>query len=286
MFCVRRSVIAHIRFTDSSTLGTLQEPKVAKPPDAMQLFETVGQSKDRIVEELRRRISKTRSLLLQGRDAMMAAYETWDRSKYEEMVGHYTEGTQLLMSTLDGLAVYVETRIVKPPTTGKIYWDGDVFNGPAEDEDKGEAWNASRGDDFKALKEIKDRTEGYGKENGSGLTVRAFRNFAKHYLAFLPMPTLDLRQQIVDVYFPGRSGATTGLTGLLFRVFNDAREAVFELARLLDEKVELVEELPLPSPKPQEPISDIYIAEYKRFRDEQERQWREEMMLASKVGRR
>ena len=104
--------------------------------------------------------------------------------------------SSLLMATLDGMAVYVEKCIASPANSGRIYWADEraVFVDPR----------------FQALKEIRDRTNGYIIKGG--VDAHALRNFSKHYLPWLDVISKDPVTNEDDIlfYIDRKKGIRTG----------------------------------------------------------------------------
>lgn len=149
---------------------------------------------------------------------------------------NFQAGTSLLMATLDGMAVYVEKCIASPANSGRVYWADEraVFVDPR----------------FQALKEIRDRTNGYIIKGG--VDANALRNFSKHYLPWLDVIFKDPVTNEDDIlfYIDRTKDMRTGpiLRGLLFPLFDDACKAYYEIAALLDQPAKNIHPLvPVPS---------------------------------------
>ena len=145
---------------------------------------------------------------------------------HNQMCYHFQVASSLLMALLDGLAVYIEKKLAIPPTRGIVYWAGaNTFLDPR----------------FAGLRAIRERTTEYIIKGG--ITARSLRNFAKHYLPWVPLS--DCRGGPWDLRFPINSTTKSGpiLQGLLFPLFNDAREACNVLANHLGQQVREVQPL-------------------------------------------
>jgi hypothetical protein len=152
--------------------------------------------------------------------------EAQSGGSHEAVCYNFQVGTSLLMSLFDGLAVYVEKKLATPPTGGIIYWkDARTFVDPR----------------FARLRAIQGRTEGYIIKGG--ITANTLRNFAKHYLPWLPLT--DNSTGSWDIAFPIDATTKTGpvIQGLLYPLFNDFRRAYIELCSLLNQPAAHVDEL-------------------------------------------
>lgn len=206
----------------------VHETTLQNTPTAEDLFDPVAYLNDAgVVNSFKVALEKTRHHLSEGADAAA-------KLKYEDMTYHFQVGTQLLMALFDGLAVYVEKKLKTKSTPGNIYWAREkTFSSP----------------EHVGLKQIKERTQERRIEGD--ITADALRNFAKHYLPWLDLPSGG-RGGIDDIRFKRKvvsDGIETVVTsgpvfrGLLHPLFNDARDAVAVLAKLLKKEVVLVEKL-------------------------------------------
>ncbi|KAG2440394.1 hypothetical protein HYH02_010283 [Chlamydomonas schloesseri] len=144
---------------------------------------------------------------------------------HEELCYEFQVGTALLMSLLDGLAVYVEKKVASPPLAGKVYWESTTtFSDPR----------------FAQLRTIQQRTREYIIKGG--ITVKSLRNFSKHYLPWLPLASMG-SDGAWDIRFPVDERTRSGpvLRGILFPLFNDAREACVALGALIGQDVSGIE---------------------------------------------
>lgn len=135
---------------------------------------------------------------------------------------YFQTGTGLLMALLDGMAVYVEKKVAVPPASGRVYWAGaTTFIDPR----------------FAALRAIQRRTTDYVIKGG--ITANTLRNFSKHYLPWVPLSG-HAGDGMFDIMFPIDPVTKSGpvLSGLLFPLFDDAREAYLALGRLLGQNAE------------------------------------------------
>ena len=147
--------------------------------------------------------------------------------RHEDLCYEFQAGTALLMSLLDGLAVYVEKKVATTPVTGRVYWaSASTFSDPR----------------FVTLKVIQQRTCEYIIKGG--ITVNSLRNFCKHYLPWLPLASsgADGPQ---DIRFPVDASTRSGpvLRGILFPLFNDAREACMALGGLIGQDVTAIQQV-------------------------------------------
>lgn len=140
---------------------------------------------------------------------------------HEEMCYHFHAGTSMLMALFDGMAVYVEKKVSADSSSGVVYWQGD------------RTFIDTR---FHALRTIKQRTCDYIIKGG--ITANSLRNFAKHYLPWIPLAD-STGEGVWDLRFPIDAYHKSGPvhSGLLVPLFNDAVEAYVELGNLLDQPV-------------------------------------------------
>ena len=166
------------------------------------------------------------------REHIVAAMREAEGTEHALLCYHFHVGTSLLMATLDGLAVYVEKKVQDPPAKGVVYWHR-AFSDPR----------------FSTLREIRDRTNDYIIKGG--IDARALRNFAKHYLPWVPLAAIDRASGKYDIQFPTGGADGTGhaersgpvLRGLLVPLFNDACAGVQELGALIGQDVPLIHAL-------------------------------------------
>lgn len=154
---------------------------------------------------------------------------------HEDICYEFQAGTSLLMALFDGIAVYVERKVASsPPPPGPghkpIYWAAaSTFSDPR----------------FDGLCTIKVRTSDYIIKGG--ITANSLRNFAKHYLPWVPLASIG-PDGFWDIRFPlDAAGARSGpvLRGLLCPLFGDARAACIELGNLLGQDTSSIEAVPL-----------------------------------------
>jgi len=146
---------------------------------------------------------------------------------HDDLCYNFQTGTALLVSLLDGIAVYVEKKMQVLPDAADVYWAQDrTFLDPR----------------FAELRVIKERTTEYIIKGG--VTANTLRNFAKHYIPWLILSIKTSGHW--DISFPvDATTRTTGpvLRGLLFPLFNDACDACDELGRLLNQIPEDIDRL-------------------------------------------
>jgi hypothetical protein len=185
--------------------------------DAVELFDAVAGLNPHGV------LASFASALGHVRDHLVAAVRYASPSagaEHGELCYHVQAGTSLLFAMLDGLAVFVELKLQGGPGPGTrpIYWSGaTTFLDPR----------------FAGLRAIQQRTLSYAIRGG--ITAQTLCNFAKHYLPWLHLASVD-RDGTWDVRFPlGNQGHASGplLHGLLFPLFDDARAACVELAGVM-----------------------------------------------------
>lgn len=180
--------------------------------NAGDLFDPVANlNKEGIIHSFHAALTRVREQLILCRTAAQPG------GSYEDMCFYFQVATCLVMSFLDGLAVYAEKKLAPCPKPGIVYWASDsTFIDPI----------------FANIRAIQERTKSYIIKGG--ITANTLRNFAKHYLPWLPIASTDQHQNIWDIRFQIDSTTYTGpvLTGLLFPLFNDAREAYVALAAL------------------------------------------------------
>jgi hypothetical protein len=149
--------------------------------------------------------------------------------KHEDLCYEFHVGTSLIMSLLDGIAVYVEKKVATPPVAGVVYWaSASTFSDPR----------------FAALKVIQQRTCEYIIKGG--ITVNSLRNFCKHYLPWLPLASCG-NDGMMDIRFPVDASTRSGpvLRGILFPLFNDARAACMALGGLIGQDVTVIQQVHL-----------------------------------------
>jgi hypothetical protein len=179
--------------------------------DAEDLFDPVaGLNNPGVMTSFHTGLSRTREHLLN------ALREAQPGGNHEMLCYQFQVGTTLLVALLDGMAVYVEKKVATPPLNGRVYWTGAVtFLDPR----------------FAELRAIQQRTTEYIIKGG--ISVNSIRNLVKHYLPWLPLS--DATGGSWDIRFPIDSTHKSGplLSGLLFPLFNDARDAYAALGRLI-----------------------------------------------------
>ena len=172
---------------------------------------------DRMLTKIREHLEAARKEAAKGASA-----------EHTQLCYHFQLGTSLLVATLDGLAVYVETKVadrVKPADCDEVTWaDQNVFGA----------------DNLKALWDIKERT--YTYSIGGNVKVSSLRNLSKHFLPLLLTPSTNAKGHW-DITLPVNAvGHPSGplLSGLLFPLFNDACDAVREVHTLLKTKASMI----------------------------------------------
>ena len=184
-------------------------------PQATDLFDTVAGLNDQGVSD-----SFKAALLHVRRHFVEALKYASPGGSHEQLCYNFHIGTSLLMSTLDGVAVYVEIKVKSPPSVGRIYWDREsTFIDPR----------------FFKLRQIREKTSQLIIKGP--LDVSAIRNFAKHYLPWVNIASMDSHGNW-DIRFPLSSTQKTGpvLRGLLFPLFDLACAAYYEMSNLLGQE--------------------------------------------------
>ncbi len=157
--------------------------------------------------------------LLRAREHIVSLIaEAQPGGSHEKVCYHLQVGTSILMSLFDGLAVYVEKKLSDPPAEGIVHWKGArTFVDPR----------------FADLRMIQQRTEGYIIKGG--VTADTLRNFAMHYLPWMPLT--DNSSGSWDIAFPMGSSTDTKtgpvIKDLLRPLFNDFCQAYAVLCSLL-----------------------------------------------------
>ena len=182
--------------------------------DADDLFDPVaGLNDEGLMRSFHTALDRTRAHLL---SALRAAQPGGD---HEDMCYNLHVGTSLMMAFFDGLAVYVEKKVACPPAAGPVYWDRPTtFIDPR----------------FAELLAIKERTA--ERVLKGGISARSLRNFVKHYLPWVRLSGVARGGGEHDVLFPlGRAGDASGpvIRGLLFPLFNDARDACVAFGKVV-----------------------------------------------------
>ena len=146
---------------------------------------------------------------------------------YELACYNFHAGSSLLVSTLDGLACYLEIKVANPShqqsinRRPRVTWSSATFSDPR----------------FSELKRIRDTAEA---RSVGPVNFNTLRTFAKHYVPLLDLPSadprgngkLDIRFQIPNANTsPTKTGPV--LQGLLFPLLDDARAAVDVVRGLL-----------------------------------------------------
>jgi hypothetical protein len=143
---------------------------------------------------------------------------------HEALLLNFHIGTMLLMTFFDGLAVYVEKKVAHPASSVEhIYWASHTtFLDPQ----------------FAVLRSIQQRTNDYIIKGG--ISANTLRNFAKHYLPWVPLTdSTHSGAGVWDIRFPINAKTKSGplLHGLLFPLFDDACEAYRALGALMHQPV-------------------------------------------------
>jgi hypothetical protein len=181
---------------------------------ATDLFDTVAGLNDQGVSD-----SFRAALLHVRRHFVDALKDASPGGSHDQLRYNFHIGTSLLMSTLDGLAVYVEMKVKSPPSVERIYWDSEsTFIDPR----------------FFKLRQIREKTSQLIIPGS--LDVSAIRSVAKHYLPWVNIASMENGNW--DIRFPLSSTQKTGpvLRGLLFPLFDLACAAYYELAKLLGQE--------------------------------------------------
>lgn len=190
--------------------------------DAQDIFDPIaGMNDPGVMRSFNMGLSRIREHLVDARRAALPS------GCHETLCYHFHVGTALLTALLDGMAVYVEKKVAVPGAPGLVYWASETtFIDPR----------------FVELRKIQQRTKEYIIKGG--ITAQTLRNFAKHYLPWLPLSDAT-PGGTWDIRFPINNTDRTGpiLSGLLFPLFNDAREACVAFAQLLGQEPTLI--LPL-----------------------------------------
>lgn len=148
---------------------------------------------------------------------MDALHQAQPGGDHETMCYHFQVGTSLLMSLLDGMAVFVEKKIAVPPTPGAVYWSAQAtFLDPR----------------FTELRTVQQQSN--DRIIKGGITANTLRNLAKHYVPWVPLAALG-SGSTWDIRFPIDAVTKSGpvLHDLLFPLYNDACAAHDALGRLL-----------------------------------------------------
>lgn len=146
---------------------------------------------------------------------------------YEDLCYNFHVGTMLLMSFFDGLAVYVEKKLAPSPNEAIVYWHASAtFHDPK----------------FSELMKIKVRTNEYIIRGG--ISTATLRNYSKHYLPCLRIPTM-LGDGPSDIHFQITRANGTGpvISGLLKPLFNDAIRAYQALCRLTENELRRIDDI-------------------------------------------
>ena len=187
--------------------------------EAEDLFDPVANLMDAgVVASFHTALVRTREHLV------CAAKEAQPGGSHPDLCYHFQVGTMLLMSFLDGLAVYVEKKIAVPTTQQIVYWASHTtFVDPR----------------FSKLRAIQQRTKEYIIKGG--ITANTLRNFSKHYLPWIKLSDCS-ENGGWDIRFPITPTDKSGplLDGLLYPLFNDAVSAYIELANLKQERADVI----------------------------------------------
>ena len=193
--------------------------------EANDLFEPVaGLNDSGLMLSFFTALDRTRVHLLSALKAAQpgggAGYAGGQQSLHEDMCYNFHVGTSMLMAFFDGLAVYVEKKVAHTSADGSVYWDGHT------------TFIDSR---FAELYQIKQRTT--ERVLKGGISAKSLRNFVKHYLPWVRLSGMPRGGNEYDILFPlDQAGNTSGpvLRGLLFPLFNDARDAYIAFGKIID----------------------------------------------------
>ena len=183
------------------------------PQTAEDLFTTVaGLNNAGVMASFRAGLCSTREHMVS------ALAEVLPGGDHETLCYHFQVSCSLLMSILDGIAVFVAKKVAVPPMAGIVYWkDARTFVDPR----------------FAELQGVQQAT--VDRVIKGGISADALRNFAKHYMPWIVLASMGTGDTSWDVRFPIDGNLKSGpvIKGLRCPLFNDACNAYYALGQLL-----------------------------------------------------